>query len=139
MKATHHDQAHSTKSHKDEETMRKATSDEGKNAVQERSKTEAMRDQPRTGKLEVTVKDGKLSPDSLSSKVMETVEWYNQGKVDCAIEFAAALPGQVGCVPPPASPPIPPNGVYRYAFSVPGSYQYFLKDDPDCKGVITVS
>ncbi len=124
---------------KEEETTRRATIGPDSDAVNDRSREEEMRHTARTDEHEVEIRDGKLSPDNMRYRAGKTVSWWNNSKVPATVEFDAAEPGQVGCVAPPSSPAIPADGVYRYAFSVPGAYKYHLKDSPDAKGVVTVS
>jgi plastocyanin len=80
-------------------------------------------------------------PSHLTIKAGETVEWKNNGIVDHSASDNALKADDKAdaALPPGAAPfysgPIMPGHVYRYTFTVPGTYKYFC-DSHESDGML---
>lgn len=87
---------------------------------------------------QITITDKGFEPYTFPAKVNKPVKWVNESGNSCVVEFDTD--GAEGSVAPPSSPELTetaPN--YEYTFTVPGKYQYHLKDEPKKAGVVTVT
>ena len=81
--------------------------------------------------IKMSDKEPFYSPDKVTIKAGETVEWVNNGDTIHSVSTEASEAQNAGDVSMPAGAQafdsgfLPPGGKYEYTFKVPGTYHYF--------------
>lgn len=91
--------------------------------------------QPPKADATVNLQDGKISPTPIEIKAGQSVLWVNQSQSTYTI--LSGIPGQFNNVF--ASPPLPPGGFFVFKFDTPGSYSYYINENPMMVGQVNVS